>query len=94
MVHPVFIQHPRFTIASAIGLLTILLLISGQHSYGPSVLHGSKSVGLSVRERVEDAERDYAVVVSKRHAFIRKMGPDASRVVAFVEKVTLSQSID
>lgn len=91
MVHPALNRHPRFAIASAVGLLTILLLLSGQHSF---TLPGSQFVGLNVRQRVDDAEKDYGAVVSKRHAFIRKMGPDPTRVEACVTKIALSQSFD
>lgn len=99
MIVSVLQRNPRYTVASGLGLLVVLLLLASQHEsfphMGPPPGEGRpdwfRAGAQSTPAKLADAEKDYAVAVARRNALIREMGPDPSKIDACV---TLAGSDD
>lgn len=95
MLLPLVQRHPRYTIASGVGFLTLLLLLASRHEafpgsgsllgpphHGPPPGFDAAPYG-SVGAMIADAEHDYDVFVGRRNALIREMGTDPTKVEAW-----------
>lgn len=101
MLLPLVQRHPRYTIASGVGFLTLLLLLASKHEafpgsggflgpphHGPPPGFDVEPHG-SVGARVADAEQDYDIFVGRRNALIREMGTDPTKVDAYVTLIAV-----
>lgn len=90
MTLSLFARHPRYAIASGIGLLTVILLLANHQNdlhEGPSrfgfPLGGPPGEwSLSVKDKLAEAEVDYSINVGRRHAFMRKAGSNPKAIEA------------
>lgn len=83
-------HHPRYTVACGLGVLTSLLLLAGHH--GPPTgmrpfgggFSFERSSDQSLKAKLEESEKDYAINVGRRHAFMRKAGTNPEAIEAYV----------
>ncbi|KAF8498837.1 methyltransferase domain-containing protein [Hysterangium stoloniferum] len=88
MASSIFRRHPRFVIALAVGLLTLLLLVASDHStlhrYPPP--QSRFSAASSLESRINETERDYQAVIARRPELIKKFGRgDINKLQPFPE---------
>ncbi|KAG8907979.1 hypothetical protein FRB99_001145 [Tulasnella sp. 403] len=89
MAHPLFQRHPRYVVASAAGLITLMLLLASNHYSEPQLgLYASRPssavAGKSTTAgKLAEAESDYTVNVARRNALIRDIGPDPNKIDAW-----------
>ncbi|KAG8874697.1 hypothetical protein FRB98_008300, partial [Tulasnella sp. 332] len=77
-------------IASGIGLLIVLLLLVNHHNDPQTglsrfgfTLGGNREWPVSVGDKLQEAEADYAISVDKRHAFMRETGINPKAIEAW-----------
>lgn len=80
----VFQRHPRYSLLSALILLSTFLLLASQHTSSPYSFSASTSSTTDLQTRLNVAERIYQKTLMQREGLIKKFGPTPERVTPCV----------